>query len=350
MRNLYGPARIAKEKGRKPQGIYRGRLAEPYDGIGQYVSVALAGSSVGSAYKARVAAGDFGGGRTFPKGTPVTVFSFRGNLEVMLGNIPSTGCPCGDPFSRVEAVGLGTGPLGTYEMPWGSEDFYVDGESAWFREAVSGVPYAYLRPSQAPTLPLEVLFKMKMHSNLSPFTGWSGIGNATYNDFEFFAQLPSNPSSPNYDVISFYWSGIFPSSQIAFGETLERVGGTNQDFDDVMVSIDNTINPVEIYFRYYADKYGVYGRIWQQGSVEPTTIAEGMVKPYNLWPEPYKSTWVANGGGKGEAWHAYEASFTALPEAELIGFDFGSNGAAGSTNNDTWAVIDDVCIIQGGWC
>lgn len=114
MRNLSGPARIVKERGHKPQGIYRGRLSEPYDGIGQYVSVALAGSSVGSAYKARVAAGDFGGGRIFPKGTPVTVFSFRGNLEVMLGNHPQS-CLI-DEFNR------DTGPLfGVSADSWSSD-------------------------------------------------------------------------------------------------------------------------------------------------------------------------------------------------------------------------------------
>lgn len=70
-----------------PQRIHMGRLAEDYDGIGQYVMVSLSQSSVSAAYKARVAAGDFGGGRLFPKGTKVPVISIRGQLEVLLGNI-----------------------------------------------------------------------------------------------------------------------------------------------------------------------------------------------------------------------------------------------------------------------
>lgn len=68
--------------------MYRGRLAEDYDGIGQYVLVALAGSSVAAAYKARVAAGDFGGNRVIPRGSLVHVAVHRGNVEVFLGNRP----------------------------------------------------------------------------------------------------------------------------------------------------------------------------------------------------------------------------------------------------------------------
>jgi hypothetical protein len=65
-----------------------GRLAEDYDGIGQYVMVSLSQSSVAAAFKARVAAGDFGGRRRIPMGTRVPVISIRGQLEVLLGNRP----------------------------------------------------------------------------------------------------------------------------------------------------------------------------------------------------------------------------------------------------------------------
>lgn len=64
-------------------GVYRGRLAEPYDGIGQYALVSLARSSVAAAYKAHVAAGDFGTGQVIPIGTPVTVVNLRGRLEIL---------------------------------------------------------------------------------------------------------------------------------------------------------------------------------------------------------------------------------------------------------------------------
>jgi len=91
MRQIWTPRTQIKRAGRLSDGIHRGTLAEDYDGIGQYVLVALAGSSVSSAYKARVAAGDFGGRRVIPRGSRVVVHSNRGNLEVFLGNRPR---PC----------------------------------------------------------------------------------------------------------------------------------------------------------------------------------------------------------------------------------------------------------------
>lgn len=76
------PRRLHEEA--KPQRrVFRGILAEDYDGIGQYVAVALSSASVSSAYKARLAAGDFGTGQIIPKGTPVSVFSDHGTLEVL---------------------------------------------------------------------------------------------------------------------------------------------------------------------------------------------------------------------------------------------------------------------------
>ena len=63
--------------------VHFGQLAETYDGIGQYVKVALARSSVSTSYKARIASGDFGTGQQIPNGTPVVVTSIRGRLEVI---------------------------------------------------------------------------------------------------------------------------------------------------------------------------------------------------------------------------------------------------------------------------
>ena len=63
--------------------IHYAYLAEDYDGIGQYVMVALSRISTSSGYKARVASGDFGTGQVIPAGTPVTVFSDHGRLEVL---------------------------------------------------------------------------------------------------------------------------------------------------------------------------------------------------------------------------------------------------------------------------
>jgi hypothetical protein len=62
---------------------FRGRLAEDYDGIGQYVLVSLSSGSVSSAYKARIASGDFGTNQRIPKGSLVTVISYHGQIEII---------------------------------------------------------------------------------------------------------------------------------------------------------------------------------------------------------------------------------------------------------------------------
>lgn len=83
MRRLANARRAIAEQAPNQRRVFRGTLSEDYDGIGQYVTVSLAGSSVGSGYKARLASGDFGTGQIIPRGTPVTVFSYRGQMEIL---------------------------------------------------------------------------------------------------------------------------------------------------------------------------------------------------------------------------------------------------------------------------
>lgn len=66
-----------------PFHIVHGYLSEDYDGIGQYVLVALSRGSVGSAYRARIAAADFGTGQQIPIGTPVSLFVLHGQMEIL---------------------------------------------------------------------------------------------------------------------------------------------------------------------------------------------------------------------------------------------------------------------------
>lgn len=333
-RQLVTPRTRVQEIGCKPAGIARGRLAEPYDGTGQYVSVALAGSSVGSALRARVASGDFGGGRTFPAGTPVTVVSHRGNVEVFLGNFP--GCKCGDKFSRVEAQGLGEAPFGIpYVMSFGESQAFVDGSAAWLDG--TGTPYITLDSSFI-NLPLEILFKLDMTSTRDPFSGWSGTGGGIYNDFEFFCELHTTDPLHRFDTVSYFCSGLYPATVIGLGANLGRIAGS-LDSNDVTVDFDINANPVELYFRFYADNYGVYARVWNRADSEPVTVADGSVKPYPANP--------SYAGGKGEAWSTYEASDTVIPDRPVVGIRFGSNGVAGL---GTWDVIDEYCFIQGGPC
>jgi hypothetical protein len=94
VRTSVRPRRRIQEVVQNPRRTFNGKLAEPYDGIGQYVLVAIAGSSVAGAYKARVASGDFGTGMYYPAGTPVSIFSYRGQIEILsLGLRPDGGLP-----------------------------------------------------------------------------------------------------------------------------------------------------------------------------------------------------------------------------------------------------------------
>lgn len=83
MRSLIRARRIVAETADQPRRVVRGRLAEEYDGIGQFVMVSLSNAAVGSAFKARVASGDFGTGQTMPAGTPVSLFCYRGQMEIL---------------------------------------------------------------------------------------------------------------------------------------------------------------------------------------------------------------------------------------------------------------------------
>jgi len=63
--------------------IHRAYLGEDYDGIGQYVLVTFARTSTSAGVKAKVASGDFGTGQIIPVGTPVSVFVYRGQVEIL---------------------------------------------------------------------------------------------------------------------------------------------------------------------------------------------------------------------------------------------------------------------------
>jgi hypothetical protein len=66
-----------------PHRIYRAHLAEDYDGIGQWVLVFLSNGSTSTAYKARVSSGDFATGQVIPEKTPVSVFVYHGQVEIL---------------------------------------------------------------------------------------------------------------------------------------------------------------------------------------------------------------------------------------------------------------------------
>lgn len=63
--------------------VFRAFLAEEYDGIGQYVMVTLSRNAVTNALRARVGSGDFGTGQTIPEGTPISILSYHGQIEIL---------------------------------------------------------------------------------------------------------------------------------------------------------------------------------------------------------------------------------------------------------------------------
>lgn len=121
MRTIVRTRKIVQEFTDKPRVLFHGKLLEDYDGIGQWVSVTIAGSSIAAAYKAKLASGDFGSGRPFPAGTPVLVASLRGQLEVIslgggFGNAnpsPSSVHVCEDVSAR-----FAVDPYITLEQPY----------------------------------------------------------------------------------------------------------------------------------------------------------------------------------------------------------------------------------------
>lgn len=119
---------------RLPGRMFPGRLAEAYDGVGQYVAVILSHGSTAVAYKARVAAGDFGGGRTFPAGTPIHLVSYRGKLEAHLGNQPRF---CEENFNQPFVNGWGDSAFPSidgwrFENGVPGDDWYRDGDPEYF--------------------------------------------------------------------------------------------------------------------------------------------------------------------------------------------------------------------------
>lgn len=104
---------------RRPGRFFRAFLAEDYDGIGQYISVTLSKGSTAAALKGRIASGDFGGRRAFPVGTPVSVLSYKGTLEVFLGNLPG-------------ACDLFNGATEQFQGGWNISRY---GERIWLRDS-----------------------------------------------------------------------------------------------------------------------------------------------------------------------------------------------------------------------
>lgn len=148
---------------RRPSDFYRGQLAEDYDGIGQYILVSMSRGSTSAALRARIAAGDFGGSRVFPVGTPVVMHSHHGQLEVLsLGNLGI--CIPGpfDDFERTIVSGWDTPSSGG--VPWNTSGssaiLSVNGSQGLVQASTFESLDAIIQDTSAPSLPWSNAFTM----------------------------------------------------------------------------------------------------------------------------------------------------------------------------------------------
>jgi hypothetical protein len=168
--------------------MIRGYLAEPYDGIGQYIMVGLSRGSTSVAYKARVASGDFNSGRTFPVGTPIHLTMYRGSLEAHLG---SKGGICGDSFNRSSDYTWGRSDYGTdWEHANGREQYHtVNGSEGVFTSVLNSVSgHLNKLPVESATLPIELLTTQRTERYDQKSIGWMWWINAGSNFDETFVQ------------------------------------------------------------------------------------------------------------------------------------------------------------------
>lgn len=213
-----------------PRRLFKAYLAEDYDGIGQYVLTTMARTSTSAAVRARIAAGDFGGGRKFPAGTPVVVFSNRGQLEILgLGNQPAL---CTEDFRGGFAGELPSLDGWRFENGLPGNDWYREGDSEYFSvvggqlviasgayspsTGVDTDPWIWMFPKGDPTtykFPAEYLIRFKVEFTGVPDTQYPQIdfylgdvekvGTAGSLGDVFFATLEGPISAPNFRLGSF---------------------------------------------------------------------------------------------------------------------------------------------------
>lgn len=261
-----------------PQRVARARLAEEYDGIGQYVLVSLSQNSVSSAFKARVAAGDFGGGRKFPVGTPVTVFSHRGQLEVLLGNRPKYGCL--EDFKVPYTNGWGNSTFPTLDG-WRfingepGDDWYKGGDPEYFYvENGYGVidqtvyynwdANIWMFPKGDPTtfkIPAEYLVRFKAEVNASAGTGTQI--DFYLGDVEKVGTIGSLGNTVFFTLYRSFLSNETVFYVDSFGSWL-WTGSIYQE-----ATLDDSYWDTWLLVRFRFEEYMIYGKIWKDGDPEP---------------------------------------------------------------------------------
>lgn len=338
MRSIIGGKRRVGELTRLPVGMYRAFLAEPYDGIGQYVMVGNSRSTTGSGYKGRIASGDFGGGRTFPLGTPVLVRSYHGELEVFLGNLP--GCKCREDFDREEATGWGTGPFGTWTNPEGNPvDFYTDGQYGWYDLGGTDNATNNVVLAEPLELPVEVVSEFIVRGD-DPFTTWSGAGAGT-SEWNYQVLIDTGYFGAHRGGAQLFLSGTAPATTLVIVDDEQRSPSGTVEAFETEFDFDLTSQELGPYgFRVYMDDYGSYARYWLKEEGEDSS--SGKIPFTGTGNE---AAWSNTGGGKGESWQAYQVALSGytgnFPLVALTVGGFGRHAHGG---------IESICGALGIPC
>lgn len=135
-------SQVAADK--NPVKVYQGTLAEDYDGIAEYVNVALSRSSTSAAY-ARIPIGATGSGQAAPAGSPVSVISQNGHVEVVsLGSRVNAGyvTPTNDEYDTEPTVSPSTFEASTMTDYTGNPSVSQSGlDGGWRKLVQSGGLY-----------------------------------------------------------------------------------------------------------------------------------------------------------------------------------------------------------------
>jgi len=306
VRQLITPHRRLREIAAVPDGMHRGKLAEDYDGIGQHVMVSLSAASAGSAFKSRIASGDYGGGRTFPAGTLVRVFSYRGQLETFLGNLGG----CEENFNRQENATLITGlpPFGpsglwtvdaSFTSDWGSNWFaarysnvsrqnsiYIDGDSLVMDVKFVSTPEAerllWSQSEEPLNYPIEILYSF-IHLQ-APWPPPSG----SLEDPDFTVAMSSLGDAPIHNFAN-YTNLLYSRTAPTTPELITIRGGTGSgtEFDsnsDVVIPLE--LNKQILWKVRYTDPdssedgglWGVKAKAWNEDQSEPDWQSWDLVK------------------------------------------------------------------------
>lgn len=273
----------------RPRRVFKAYLAEAYDGIGKTVKITLSRGSLSAGQVARVASGDFGGSRIFPVGTLVHVVSYRGIMEVHLGNHPGN---C-DPFSRTTAFdegGWGAGPIGRWYGPaeyysqfqpdvyadvWAGE---VDAPRAWVQDGKGYFgyvfPFDFATDDPVRLLPIKKLPKKMVIDYISPHvdTEWALIfywARDFYYVWDEWITMVVSWSRPfnyptNPEIFEAYWRG-----GSADGNEPWEIDGSS----DASITIPITAANAHVTWRVVIEfrETGWFAKTWRLGvDTEPT--------------------------------------------------------------------------------